>query len=228
MARILVADDWPDIRAYLKKTLEKTGGHEVELAQDGKEAIDQLRKRSFDLAILDYDMPGLNGIEVLQKAKREHIPAIIIILTGKGTIPLAVQAIKEGAQDFIEKPILQVKVNELAKRYCKRERIESYKEAVRLDQALEEQCCVPGLRLTDVCAHLDILPGKAMSLIRTQLKSTFRQRLAYHRVERVKKMMAETDNKLSAIAVECGFKNQKRMAEAFKRVEGITPNRYRW
>ncbi|RLD31341.1 MAG: sigma-54-dependent Fis family transcriptional regulator, partial [Bacteroidetes bacterium] len=102
MAHILVVDDESSIRKTLKDILEFEK-HSVELASNGQEALDFLSDEEFDAVLLDIKMPGMDGLEVLEKMMQvKDVP--VIMISGHGTIETAVEAIKKGAYDFIVKP----------------------------------------------------------------------------------------------------------------------------
>ena len=101
--RILVADDEPDIVLSVSERLRWLG-HEVIQAGDGSAALAAVESHTIDLALVDISMPRLNGIEVLKRIKQRWPSLPVIILTAYGTIRLAVEAMKEGAVDFISKP----------------------------------------------------------------------------------------------------------------------------
>ena len=101
--RILVADDDPDIVFGLSERLRWLG-HDVVTANDGQAALAAVESHALDLALLDVSMPHLNGIEAL-KCMRKRWPNLpVVVVTAYGTIRLAVEAMKEGAVDFITKP----------------------------------------------------------------------------------------------------------------------------
>ena len=101
--RILVADDEPDIVLGLSDRL-KWLGHEVTSACDGQAALTVLESQPVDLVFLDLEMPRLSGIEALRRTMQRWPDLPVIILTAHGTIPLAVEAMKDGAVDFLTKP----------------------------------------------------------------------------------------------------------------------------
>ena len=102
MARILVVDDEASIRRALKNILENEQ-YAVYLAEDGEQALEMASEENFDAILLDIKMPGLDGMEVLNKLIT-ITDAPIIMISGHGTIETAVAAIKKGAYDFIVKP----------------------------------------------------------------------------------------------------------------------------
>lgn len=104
MANILVIDDERSIRNTLKDILEYEK-HEVEVAEDGPSGLEMLKNKSFDLVLSDIKMPQMDGLEVLHTIKEKHADVQVIMISGHGDIETAVEAIKKGAFDFIQKPI---------------------------------------------------------------------------------------------------------------------------
>jgi two-component system nitrogen regulation response regulator NtrX len=104
MHNILIVDDEPTIRHSLKGVLEDEG-YKTECAESGETCLELLRKHAFDVALLDVWLPGMDGLETLQKIREiENAPEVIMI-SGHGTIETAVRATKLGAYDFLEKPL---------------------------------------------------------------------------------------------------------------------------
>ena len=105
MVRVLVVDDDQGLRFSVRETLAQTGNFEIDEAVDGQEAIEKVRANRFDLVLLDVDMPRINGLEALKLIK-EHDPSIIVlIMTAYANIKDAVTAVKEGAFDYVSKPV---------------------------------------------------------------------------------------------------------------------------
>ena len=103
MAKILLIEDDSKIRAILKEILLDKN-HEVDEAADGAEGFKKLEQGSFDLCICDIKMPRMDGMEVLEKAKEVGIPTNFVIISAHGNIDIAVEAVKKGAFDFLQKP----------------------------------------------------------------------------------------------------------------------------
>jgi DNA-binding NtrC family response regulator len=101
--RILIVEDDPSVRTVLSELLERTG-YRVETAADGPEALALARTTPFHLHLIDYNLPRMNGIDLMREIKRVQAHAVCILLTGFGTIELSVKAMKSGAFDFISKP----------------------------------------------------------------------------------------------------------------------------
>jgi two-component system, NtrC family, nitrogen regulation response regulator NtrX len=103
MAKILLIEDDAKIRAILKEILTDKN-HEVDEAPDGVEGFRKLEQGTYDLCICDIKMPKMDGIEVLEKAKEAGIPTNFVIISAHGNIDIAVDAVKKGAFDFLQKP----------------------------------------------------------------------------------------------------------------------------
>lgn len=103
MSKILIIEDDNKIRTILKEILEEKN-HEVEEAADGLEGIKKLESGSFDLCLCDIKMPKMDGLEVLEKSKEAGIATNFIVISAHGTIDVAVEAVKKGAFDFLQKP----------------------------------------------------------------------------------------------------------------------------
>ena len=103
MRRVLVVDDEPAMRLAIQEALARKG-YEAGLASDGREALSALSKGGYGMVISDMLMPGMNGMELLREIKKTapHVP--VLLITAFGTIETAVEAVKEGAVDFILKP----------------------------------------------------------------------------------------------------------------------------
>jgi len=101
--RILVADDEESMRWVLSKALRKKG-YTVDLAADGNEALRQVREQSYDLAIVDIKMPGMTGLDFLDKAREVRSDLLVVVMTAEASMKNAVEAMKRGAYDYITKP----------------------------------------------------------------------------------------------------------------------------
>ncbi|MGI9140262.1 MAG: sigma-54-dependent transcriptional regulator [Gemmatimonadaceae bacterium] len=100
---MLIAEDDVSLRALLERYLGGKGHSTVAVA-DGTTALAELRQHSFDVALVDINMPGLDGLEVLRQMRDEPQPPEVVIMTGDGTVDTAITAVKLGAYDYVTKP----------------------------------------------------------------------------------------------------------------------------
>lgn len=121
-ANILVADDEKNIREGLKISLKKEG-HTVYLAEDGVEALNIMESKDIDLVITDLKMPNLDGEELMKRIIKKDNNIPVIILTGHGTVENAVEAMREGAYDFLTKPLNLDKLSLIVNRAIKQRQL---------------------------------------------------------------------------------------------------------
>ena len=104
MEPLLLVEDKPELRAMLRKALERAG-HSVDEAADGSTAVNKIRSRRYLLVLSDLKLPGCSGLEVLHQSKQADPTIPVILITAFGSIEEAVAAMKDGAFDFIQKPV---------------------------------------------------------------------------------------------------------------------------
>ncbi|HEY4743649.1 MAG TPA: response regulator [Desulfuromonadaceae bacterium] len=130
--RILIVDDEQDIALILKLHLEDAG-YRTASAQDGEQAIAMLAKQEFDLVLLDFRMPRMGGVEVLQRIRESGSDVAVIMMTAHGSENLAVECMKSGALDYFPKPFT---LDDMLPRVA---RALAYRRAVREKQRLEQE-----------------------------------------------------------------------------------------
>jgi DNA-binding NtrC family response regulator len=119
---ILVADDDPDIRDILKDALASLGARTI-AARNGQECLDRVAADAPDLILLDIEIPLKNGLDVLKEIRRRRDDTTVIMITAYGTIQRAVEAMKEGAFDFITKPFELDHIALIVEKALERERL---------------------------------------------------------------------------------------------------------
>jgi two-component system sensor histidine kinase/response regulator len=132
---VLVVDDELGIREGCRRALTPHG-FEVDMAENGPTGLRKLREGRFDVLLLDAMMPGMSGLEVLEQARQLDPNLICIIITGYATVELAMQAIRQGAHDFIAKPFTSELLLQVINRELERRQLQGEAKRVR---ALEEE-----------------------------------------------------------------------------------------
>ena len=128
MEPLLLVEDKPELRAMLRKALERAG-YSVDEAADGSTAVNKIRARRYLLVLSDLKLPGCSGLEVLHESKQADPTIPVILITAFGSIEEAVAAMKDGAFDFIQKPVDLEHLNLLVAR------------AARSRSCCEKICC---------------------------------------------------------------------------------------
>jgi FixJ family two-component response regulator len=133
---VLVVDDEKNIRRTLSLTIEPMG-FEVRAVGSGEEALAALNEQDFGLLLLDLRMPGMDGMEVLRQVRALRPDIRVVIITAHGSIDSAVEAMKLGAVDFLQKPFDPQEIRDLVQRLLDREeldgeRVQDYASALEL------------------------------------------------------------------------------------------------
>ena len=127
---ILVVDDEESMRYFLDKALRRAG-YDVALAKDGPEAIEAAQRRPVDLVLADVRMPGMDGVALLRALRALHSPVPFVLMTAYGTVDDALSAMKQGAADYVLKPLRVEQVLEtVAKNLGGGERAPTVRDAV--------------------------------------------------------------------------------------------------
>src|SRR5438270_1596988 len=136
MAKILIADDKQGLRDVLVEALAGSG-HEVESVEDGSRALSRISEKAYDLVVTDLKMPGMDGIELL-RAVRERAPSTgVILMTAHGSVDTAVEAMRLGALDYVEKPFPLGAMEAKVEKALERRRLES--ENAYLKEEIEKK-----------------------------------------------------------------------------------------
>ena len=136
-ASVLLVDDEEQFLQVLSERLTNRGLH-VSSVTSGEEAVAMVENKNFDAVVVDLAMPGIDGIETTKKIKEKRPDLEIIILTGHATVKAGIEAMKLGAEDFLEKPVdLNVLLERISEAKQKRVRIQEKKSQKEMDQILK-------------------------------------------------------------------------------------------
>ncbi len=124
--KILIVDDEQNIRKTLKQCLANEG-YGIDIAVNGKEGLEKIKDDNYDLVLLDIKMPGLNGMEVLNRLRERKDNTNVVMMTAYGTVERAVEAMKLGAIDFLSKPFTPEEIRKLVKKIFSREDLKENK-----------------------------------------------------------------------------------------------------
>jgi DNA-binding NtrC family response regulator len=127
--KILFADDEQSLQELMRTELPRMG-HEVTVCADGIEAVEALSRQSFDCLLVDLNMPGLNGIEVIEQARKIAPNTDSIVLTGKGTFESAIASIRNHVYDYLTKPCKLIELENLLKRIAEKRDMQNERQAL--------------------------------------------------------------------------------------------------
>jgi signal transduction histidine kinase len=165
-ARILVIDDEVGMREGCRRALTPHGFH-VATAEHGAEGLRKLAEQTFDLVLLDAMMPGMSGLELLERVHAHDPDTVCVMITGYATVDLAAQAMKKGAQDFLPKPFtsdeLLTAVHRGLEERHRRHRLRLERELQEQSQELE--------RAQQETARLDAIESRFMLVLVHELRN---------------------------------------------------------
>lgn len=135
---ILVIDDEESIRDSCSQIIVKEG-HRAETAENGSEGLEKIRNLQPDLVLIDLKMPGKSGIELLEELQTRDPHIISVVITGYGTVGFAVEAMKRGAYDFLQKPFTPEQLRAIIRRGMERKRLIQEAEKLRHEKKIMEE-----------------------------------------------------------------------------------------
>src|SRR3990170_3160029 len=135
-ARILVVDDEEIVRESLSEWLREDG-YAVEMAPDGMTALERIKAEPWAVLLVDLKMPGVDGLQVLEEARKLRPDAQIVIMTAYATVDTAVRAMKTGAYDYLVKPFEPEELSLMMRKLIAQKELE--RENVLLKKALKQQ-----------------------------------------------------------------------------------------
>jgi signal transduction histidine kinase len=177
--RILIVDDEESLRAPLQIAFQSEG-FEVSVASDGPEALQLLKEEAFHLLLTDLMMPKMNGIQLMEEARRVQPDLVVVLMTGFGTVETAVKALKGGAYDYVLKPFKLDEIMRAVKRGLEHQKLQA--ENVQLQELNRRLAEVDRIKmnllraishefrtpLTVICGWVDLVSSE-MPLDRTPL-----------------------------------------------------------
>jgi DNA-binding response OmpR family regulator len=134
-AKILVVDDEPDFRNMVAHELHEEG-YGVSVVHDGLHAMSCLAETEFDVVVTDVRMPGASGVDVLRLARERTPETEVVMITGYASLEMAVECLRAGAFDFVQKPFNVVDLVSTVGRAIERRRIRTTNELVQASQAI--------------------------------------------------------------------------------------------
>jgi two-component system response regulator YesN len=250
---VLIADDeYPTRHGVMSALLEWSRDQfDVFTAENGIEALEFVRIRHPDVVITDIRMPGLNGIELLERMKAEGLETTSILLTGYAEFEYAQKAVKLGAANYILKPVerdeLIAAVEEaLADGVRPRAARKAETAGIPDPSGVPEHTPVtrnpwiqkalayigteysrPTLSMKEVARHIHLNPSYVSVLFKEEMKQTFSDFLTGLRLKKAKELLLQTDLKVYEIAERTGFSASKYFVKVFREAENMTPKQFR-
>ncbi len=237
--KLLIADDEDTIRNGIGKYIQLHTDRfdKIYLAANGQEAVDIIYRDKPDIMFLDVQMPLLDGIEVMQEAKRADILPYTMILSAYDEFKYCQQALHLGAKEYLLKPVRSSDILRMVNRAADElfgiqeeiqiKQIEEKNYIVDLAKEYVEEHYYENLMLMDVAQKAGISPGYLSTLFQKQLSKGFVDYLNEIRIEHACTYLQQTYLKTYEIAYKVGFKDEKYFSKVFKKLKGMSPSEYR-
>lgn len=254
MVRLLVADDEPIERMVVIKKIRKQFGTEIEVieAENGREVVEEFYKNPFQIAVLDVEMPGTNGLEAAEEIRKKSAECEFIILTAFDEFQYAKKAITVRALDYLLKPVndeelfmcLEEALQRVRQHGRRNTTIPLEQNADEVTEEGKEQSVKNELISRKIMQYIEEHYQEDISLqelagflkyseayFSTVFKQCFDQNftifLSKYRVEKAKTLLEDITINVKAISERVGYRDSNYFAKVFKRVTGVTPSDYR-
>ena len=215
---LIVEDDEPVLRFLQAQLVEE--GHEVATVLSAEAALERLDQQTWDIILLDLRLPGMGGLEFLAHTRERGIKAAVIVMTGYGTIPSAVEAMRLGAFDYLEKPVDIDALLAMVKQVVER----SYGNPV---VAYVNHHCNQIRSREDVARILGVSAETVANHIQRETGHTFHDFLTHCRLERASELLVTTTLSINEISERVGFSSPELFARVFRKATDQAPSAYR-
>lgn len=233
---VLVADDEFPTRSGVMAAIREWSGDRIDVccAENGLEAFEMVRSRNPSLVISDIRMPGLSGIELLERLRVSGLDVPVILLTGYAEFEYAQQAIRWGACAYILKPVEREQLIASVRDGLRRgglpgEAIPKTHNAL-IRKALEyihREYARSTLGIKELAEQIHLNPSYISVLFKEETNQTFTEYVTELRLRKARELLATTDLKIYEIAERAGFSSSKYFVKVFREKEKMTPKHYR-
>lgn len=236
LKKILVVDDEKFIRTGISLILEDTFKEQVEViqAKNGKEAIEIIENREFDIIISDINMPFINGIDLIKEIRKSNQDVEVIVISGYDVFEYARQCMKYGVKNYLLKPIndeelIDIVSVSIGKNKDVFEEEDNKLEDIYIEKAREyiETHYFKDINMAVVSNFVSLNYSYFSSLFNKHMGMNFSDYLNYIRIQKSKVLLKNIDYKIHEISEMVGYKNSKHFTKNFKKFEKRTPMEFR-
>jgi len=229
--KILIVDDDSDLRNELRSMLD---AYEVFEASSGNQALKLLdRANEIGLVFLDVMMPGVNGLDALTEIKRKNPNLKTVILTGNSSKDVAIEALKNRADDYIEKPLCVEKIKETVEKFIGRLTAGDNAGGLDLKGKVEkiinfvERNCFKKTGLEEAAKSIYLSPKYLSRIFKQQTGMGFSKYKLKIKIEKSKELLAKTVLNINQVSEKLGYENAESFIRQFKKFTKLTPTEFR-
>lgn len=237
MLSVYIADDEVWITLGLKKLLEKTGidTEVIGTANNGLVAKEEIANFKPDVIFTDIRMPGLSGLDLLQTIPEISPDSKVVIITGFAEFSYAKEAVQHHAFDYLLKPIKEEDLTRVLTSILKErgETEEEVKQSQVYDKTIDNvvsdirEHYMEDISLTSLAAKYNISMARLSEMIKEHLSLNFSDYISSLRIQRAKELLRDESLSIQEIAEIVGYNDYFYFTKVFKKVEGISPSKYR-
>lgn len=243
MFRIYLADDEMWVMIGLKKLIEKSElpFRVIGEANNGVLALEEIKEKKPDLLITDIRMPGLSGLELLERIGKEKLETKVIFISGYAEFEYAQAAVRMGAFDYLLKPVEEEQLDAVLGRFqTELERAGRFEAADDeeesgsvnrsvLSQIIEEiqKHYTENITLSGMSEKYGISVGHLSSLLKAELGISFTEYITSKRIQKARELLADFNLSIDEIAERVGYNDYFYFIKVFKKHMGISPSKYR-
>ena len=236
MYSVYIADDEMWVIVGLKKRIEKTDlpFQVIGEANNGVMALEEIEKKKPDILFTDIRMPGYNGLELLELLRKKELDTKVVLISGYAEFEYAQSAIRNGAYDYLLKPIDQDKLQTVLERILGDGSTESgnVQELVApstirkiMDEIKEHY--TENITLTGLAEKYSISVSYLSELLKEHLQLSFSEYISSKRIQKAKELLADDSLSIEQIAEQTGYNDYFYFTKVFKKNTGISPSKYR-
>lgn len=248
MIRILIADDEPIERTIIERMIKKNFPENVEIVKaiNGREAVKLYAEKQCQIALLDIEMPGVNGLDAADSIRKIDKEAVILFITAFDEFDYAKRAISVRALEYLLKPVSENELvtnleeaiwltekNEKRKPVLKADLKEKHHENIKMNAVADNirefiaKHYKEDISLQDVAGSMNYSDAYFCKIFKQCFDKSFLVYLTEYRVEKAKGLLADMSINIKDVSAEVGYRDSNYFARVFKRSEGITPTEYR-
>ena len=227
---VLVVDDDDLFLKYCNRVLDDRS-FAVDMVEDGLEALEKVLQRDYEVILLDVAMPHMDGIACLKRLQERGCDAVIIMVTGGGDVQTAVEAMKRGAVDYIEKPFcsdsLLLRISEALSKRKQAQDADSGELSREPVVAYIQQHAARVNSRQDVAEAMGLNLDQVSTRIQVATSLSFRQLLHTCRLKTAMQLLETTEIEIARIASRTGFATVQHFSRVFSNLVGVSPRKYR-
>ena len=249
MTRILIADDEPIERTIIERMIQKNFPENTEIVKaiNGREAVKLYGEKQCQIALLDIEMPGINGLDAAEEIRRQDKDAVIIFITAFDEFNYAKRAISVHALEYLLKPVSEAELvtnleeaiwlterTEKKKPLLKAVLRENYHENIKMNAVADNirnfitQHYKEDISLQDVAGSMNYSEAYFCKIFKQCFDKSFLVYLTEYRAEKAKVLLADMMINIKDVSTEVGYRDSNYFARVFKRSTGMTPTEYRY